>query len=92
MQVCFALRASFARGYYFILIEQVLSFNICRSKLIKDLLGVVELREVYWSEQLKYALDITGVFLNTFSILYFMYVQALVTLALDDPVTLEEDY
>lgn len=33
-----------------------------------------------------------GVFLNTFSILYFMYVQALVTLALDDPATLEEDY
>ena len=46
-----------------------------------------------FTEQLKYALDVTKEhFFNTFSIQYFMYVQALATLALADPVTLQEDY
>lgn len=45
-----------------------------------------------FTEQLKYALDVSKEhFLNTFSIQYFMYVQALVSLALADPVTLQEN-
>lgn len=46
-----------------------------------------------FTEQFKYVLDVTKEhFLNSFSIQYFTSVQALVTLALADPVTLQEDH